>query len=219
MGLSAVIPGMRRKQSDCIQAYVQALLKGTKTFVSLPRAWWPQHWHSYNDPVCELIYALYGHPRAGDMWGHKLHCVLTDMQFQHIDGWPSVYFKVFLAADGHTVVDIVIFVVYVDDLLLFGGKELDNVLHELAKDIDFEDVQDINKYLGVHHKFHSSPGILMVQWDMKDYLISAWMRFQAETGVQIVAASTPYAVRSRTNSSSPTSRRQGSTRPKQRHIS
>ena len=64
-------------QSDCIRAYVQSKLnptgKGPKTFIRLPRAWWPKSFHDKGlvDPVCELLLALYGHPRAGDMWHDK----------------------------------------------------------------------------------------------------------------------------------------------------
>ena len=66
-------------QSDCISAYVQARLpKGDVTYCSLPRQWWPKRWQNadgswkYTNPVVRLIKALYGHPRAGDLWADKL---------------------------------------------------------------------------------------------------------------------------------------------------
>ena len=49
--------------SDAEQAYTQALLGGdVETWVSLPRDQWPQDWikRGMRDPVCPLVYALYG---------------------------------------------------------------------------------------------------------------------------------------------------------------
>ena len=56
-------------QSDCKRAYTQAKFEGPPTFIRLPKRWWPEHWKRFKQPVCRLDYALYGHPKAGDIWG------------------------------------------------------------------------------------------------------------------------------------------------------
>ena len=58
------------EQSDAEQAYCQAGLTGTPTWIRLPEHKWPDAWHKlgYKDPVCPLRLALYGHPNSGGMW-------------------------------------------------------------------------------------------------------------------------------------------------------
>ena len=62
----SLFPGYVQKQSDATSAYTQAFLKGTETWVSLPRERWPKSWSGkYTNPVVPLVLALYGHPDAG----------------------------------------------------------------------------------------------------------------------------------------------------------
>merc|ERR1712194_509295 len=56
------------EQSDACQAYCQALLGGTDTWVRIPPHRQPADWAGIEDPVCLLIRALYGHPNAGAYW-------------------------------------------------------------------------------------------------------------------------------------------------------
>ena len=53
------------QQSDAEQAYIQAPLKGTDTWVALPPDQWPKAWSGRSRPVCRLLRALYGHPDSG----------------------------------------------------------------------------------------------------------------------------------------------------------
>ena len=59
------------QQADAEQAYVQAELKGTETWVALPSEAWPKSWYNvdgspkYERLVVKLLRALYGHPDAG----------------------------------------------------------------------------------------------------------------------------------------------------------
>ena len=61
-------------QADAEQAYIQAKLSGTRTWVELPREEWPQDWidRGLIRPVCPLELALYGHPDSGGHW--EAHC-------------------------------------------------------------------------------------------------------------------------------------------------
>ena len=96
--IKCVCPWLKLRQSDCPQAYVQALLnpdgKGPKHFVRLPKKWWPKEWFyedgspKYSDPVVELLRALYGHPAAGDRWHDKLEDVVLKRQFKAIADRP-----------------------------------------------------------------------------------------------------------------------------------
>ena len=66
--LLGLLPDWRLMQADAVRAYTQALLRGTITWIRLPREQWPAHWHNMKDPVCRLRLALYGHPDAGTCW-------------------------------------------------------------------------------------------------------------------------------------------------------
>jgi uncharacterized protein (DUF924 family) len=111
-----MLPGHTIEQADAVQAYTQATLKGTKTYVSLPKEAWPDWWHDlpYDDPVCELRLALYGHPDSGGFWEKHCDDFLTAVGFEKIDSWGSCYFhpihKTFL-------------IVYVDDFKRAGPTE------------------------------------------------------------------------------------------------
>ncbi len=69
-----LLPGNRTEQSDAEQAYTQSVLKGTLTWVFLPKDRWPPAWVAagYQTPVVPLRLALYGHPDAGGYW--EQHC-------------------------------------------------------------------------------------------------------------------------------------------------
>ena len=183
---------LRRHQTDCIQAYVQARLTGAKTFVSLPRAWWPDGWtDQFHDPVCELLYALYGHPKAGDMWHDKLDALLLARGCSKIEGWPSIYYKFVQRAQAE---ELILIVAYVDDLLLFGLDALDDLVKELRSVVDFEDLHAIDKYLGCHHDFTDHADVTTVTWSMSDYFQSAVDIFKDVTGIKkLTPVCTPFA--------------------------
>ena len=61
----ARLPGNDGQDSDASGAYTQAELKGTETWVRLPRDRWAKSWgNKYEKPVVKLRLALYGHPLA-----------------------------------------------------------------------------------------------------------------------------------------------------------
>ena len=60
-----LVEGNTTMQADAEQAYIQAKLKGTPTYVFLPEEEWPPAWKGMKCPVCPLELALYGHPDSG----------------------------------------------------------------------------------------------------------------------------------------------------------
>ena len=180
-------------QSDCVRAYVQAPMQGPPTFVRLPRAWWPAGWSSFRDPVCRLLRALYGHPHSGDFWHEKLKAQLLVLEFTTIEGWPSV-FKLTLG-EQH----VIIFIVYVDDLLMLGTERMHHIIRELRKTIKMEDPQEMGKYLGCLHHIakHEAQGELITEiaFDMRQYFRSAVEQFVEVTGVKLHPVASPYAPR------------------------
>ena len=69
------MPGCDGGDSDATGAYTQALHRGTKTYVFIPRDKWPKSWHNMGlvRPVVELRLNLYGHPLAGLFWEQHCH--------------------------------------------------------------------------------------------------------------------------------------------------
>ena len=67
MDLVSLFPGHSAQQSDATQAYTQATLEGTPTWVRLPVHEWPASWKGMKDPVVPLKLALYGHPDSGGL--------------------------------------------------------------------------------------------------------------------------------------------------------
>ena len=141
-------------QSDCVRAYIQADMKGPPTFIRMPKAWWPKGWEArFKDPVCRLLRALYGHPHAGNFWADKLGSELKKLGFSTIEGWSAVY--TIKMEDGF----VAIFVVYVDDLVMYGSPKVHEVIQRIRKTIDMEDPGDLQKYLGcIHHVMRKASG-------------------------------------------------------------
>jgi hypothetical protein len=142
----AVTKGAKLFQSDCVKAYVQAEMKGTPTYIRLPKAWWPPSWvGKYRDPLCRLLRALYGHPDAGNQWADKIGSELRRLGFEEVEGWTATY--VLNAADSH----VVVFVLYVDDLIMFGTERITEIIEKVRANIKMDDPAELQKYLGVVH--------------------------------------------------------------------
>lgn len=170
-------------QSDCLRAYIQSDIGGTvKTFVSLPKSWWPPTWSQrFKDPVVELRRALYGHPMAGERWSAKISGALSELGFFKPEGWTSVFCK--HAPSGITMV----FVLYVDDLVMMGGPELEGTIAELRKAIKMEDPEPIKKYLGCHHVFEheKSRHVAGYQFQMHDFMRQTCDIYTERTGLSL----------------------------------
>ena len=98
--------------------------------------------------MCRLRKALYGHPRAGDLWADKLGAVLKAQGFETVNNWPSLYCKL-------TPLGLVIIDVYVDDLVMYGSKSkagLRAEISEARKRMNMDDPAPLGRYLGVNHR-------------------------------------------------------------------
>jgi hypothetical protein len=182
-------------QSDCVRAYIQADMSspdGTITFVEFPRAWWPPAWLKMKRPVAKLLKALYGHPRAGDLWQAKLDNILKSFDFVTDNAWPGVYYKP-LDSNG----DFTMIVVYVDDLLIIGTKVTEEIMTKLKELVVMEPPTGIDKYLGCFHHVdrRGSPDghqTTTVGFDMTNFLKSAVKNFLDVSKMTLKPATTPY---------------------------
>ena len=111
------MPNHTVEQADAEQAYIQAELRGTETWVALPTEAWPDSWYNkdgsakYQKPVVKMLRALYGHPDAGTFWEEHCDGAVKSIGFDAIPNWPSCYF--------HKTLRLFL-VVYVDDFKMAG---------------------------------------------------------------------------------------------------
>ena len=142
-----MLPGHALQVSDGESAYTQAKLLGPTTWVRIPKDQWPQAWvdAGYDDPVCPLILALYGHPDARTFWEKHCEARLIEVGFIRVPEWPSVFYhpkyKLFL-------------VVYVDDFKMGGPSANLSIGWDLiGRVITMEPPGTLKRYLGCEHEF------------------------------------------------------------------
>ena len=140
------MPGNKVSQSDGKQAYTQALMKGVKTVVRIPRNRGPKEWiGKYKDPVVDLRIALYGHPDSGGLWEKHCEAMLNLVGFRplHPDCWSSMFW--------HDELRLLL-AVYVDDFKMAGPAEsIDKGWKLISSKIDMEPPEDVGRYLGCEH--------------------------------------------------------------------
>jgi len=99
---------------------------------------------TYPDNVCRLLQALYGLKRAPKMWYAKLDAFLKSQGFDNLDPDACLYLQM---DDG----EIIIFLVYVDDLLLVGSsmKAINKIKNALRKRFEMKDLGEAKVILGL----------------------------------------------------------------------
>ena len=144
------IEGNDIQQADVEQAYVQAELRGTETWVQIPSEWWPPEWFDengvckYHKPVVRLRKALYGHPDSGTFWENYCDDVCKCAGFVPIPDWPSCYYHPDLE---------VLMVIYVDDIKIAGPKEvLPEVWKRLRDGMKIGPEGPLSHFLGCTHE-------------------------------------------------------------------
>ena len=97
------------------QAYLQADMEGTPTYIVLPKQLWTPAMHKMKCPVFRLRKALYGHKSSGAYWQDFCNKQCLAAGFKPIsDNWPCAYYS-----DAGQLL-----IVYVDDMKLSGPVEL-----------------------------------------------------------------------------------------------
>ena len=157
------------ESADAAQAYVQAELKSTETWVVLPPDQIPkQHLHLHNKGVrlaFRLKRALYGHPDSGGYWERHCEEQLISCGFTKVPEWQSCYWhpqhKTYL-------------VVYVDDFLISGPKAGVKKCWEMIRKptrnhpgIDMDDPQTVSRCLGCDSVRMITEGQTSVKCDPK----------------------------------------------------
>ena len=132
-----------------MQAYIQAKLGGTETWVEIPEEGWPAEWLK-NGPPCyrpcyRLVQALYGHPDSGTFWEKHAHKKLLEIGFEvTAESWPSCYL--------HKETDLFL-VLYVDDFLMAGSEtELTNMWKRIGDALKIDEPGPMSLYLGCIHE-------------------------------------------------------------------
>ena len=147
--MRGLLPGHVVQQADAMQAYVQAELRGTETWVELPEEGWPPEWVENGPPVerpcVRLVRALYGHPDSGTFWEKHADERLKRLGFEQVaDSWASCYLH---EESGMYLV------LYVDDFLMSGPEEgMEEMWKKIAEEINIEDPGPMNLYLGCMHR-------------------------------------------------------------------
>ena len=108
-------------------------------------------------------------------------------------GWPSVYLKQFKGpAKG-----ILLIVVYVDDLLFRGTKEMNGDIAAIRELVKMEDPSPIGKFLGCQHnvtkvKLPSGATETTCEFDMVDSLQAGVQDYKDISGQRLKEVDSPY---------------------------
>ena len=154
----ARMPGHAGGDSDATGAYTQSVLKGPKTYITLPRDRWPAHWHGkYERPVVELRISLYGHPLAGLFWEEHSREAILKCGWEPVQGWECLY--------KHYELGLFLSV-YVDDFKMAGKADnLAKAWGDLGKYLDIDPPCELHKniYLGSAQRLIEPPLALIAE--------------------------------------------------------
>ncbi|CAI7801393.1 unnamed protein product [Closterium sp. NIES-53] len=128
----AAVSGKSIIQMDISTAFLNGILEEDVHITQPPRSW-------------KLKKSIYGLKQAPRCWYQKLAAVLEEIGFRT----SSCDESLFLKGEGE---ELVMFLVYVDDILLFSSsmKEIQNVQQQLMKNFKCKALGEVKYYLGMH---------------------------------------------------------------------
>jgi hypothetical protein len=168
-------PGKCIEQADAEAAYLQSILTGTPTYVTLPYELQTPAERLMKNPVRLLIKSLYGHPDSGTCWEKHLFKGLESVGFSAVEGWESVFVHKSLG---------LMLVVYVDDFLLVGEKKsVDIGWTKIRTVVKLGDTGPLGHFLGCTHDVSKSTNAdgsvkTTVSFNMQGYLEQAIKDFR-----------------------------------------
>ena len=174
-----LMKGHKSTKADGKQAYTQsylggAYLGGIPTWIVLPKHLRPKSWDKYENPVCRLVYSLYGHPRAGQFWEKHCETKLKSVGFVPVPNWPSCFFC-------HKTKCLLI--VYVDDFHLSGpAAHHEAVWKRIGSVIDIDEPSPFDRFLGCHHDIEETPNGKKCTFKMFEYINQAINMYLEYTG-------------------------------------
>lgn len=118
----------------------------------------PQGFHSKGEnKVCKLLKSLYGLKQASRQWNIKLTTALIDAGYKQSSHDHSLFTK-------HCGDDIVVLLIYVDDILLTGSSHrlIDDAKQDLHSQFKVKDLGELKYFLRIEI-LRSQHGILMNQ--------------------------------------------------------
>ncbi|CAI7763549.1 unnamed protein product, partial [Closterium sp. NIES-54] len=135
----AAISGKSIIQMDISTAFLNGVLEEDVYMTQ------PPGYEDGTGRVCKLKKSIYGLKQAPRCWYQKLAAVLEEMGFRT----SSCDESLFLKGEGEK---LVLFLVYVDDILLFSSsmKEIQNVQEQLMKNFKCKTLGEVKYYLGMH---------------------------------------------------------------------
>lgn len=111
--------------------------------------------HNVDSHVCKLKKVLYGLKQAPRAWYERIDPYLLGLGFSKNDADPNLYFKVI---NG----DMLILILYVDDLLIAREDHLITQCKDLASEFDMKDLGILHYFLGLE-VWQKSNGITLNQ--------------------------------------------------------
>lgn len=108
--------------------------------------------------VCKLVKSLYGLKQAPMAWNSKFTSVLPSLGFKVSQSDTSLFFK-------HDETDIIILLLYVDDIILTGSNssKIQMVITQLAELFDLKDMGKLTYFLGLQIKYKSDGSLFVNQ--------------------------------------------------------
>lgn len=99
---------------------------------------------TYPNFVCNLRKSLYGLKQVLRAWNAKFIGYLPTMGFTVSPSYPSLFVK-------KTSSDILILLLYVDDIILAGSNPelVNSVIHDLGEVFEFKDMGQLKYFLGL----------------------------------------------------------------------